>query len=67
MRFTLWKVGKEEYTSVLLEVRLEVVERKGAYGVLVGKPEGKSPLEDLGRWEDNIRKGVKEIRWEGMD
>ena len=31
-------------------------ERKGAYTVLVGRPEGKSPLERPRRiWEDNIK------------
>jgi hypothetical protein len=32
---------------------------------LVGKPEGKRPLVRH-RWEDNIRKDLKEIGWEGM-
>jgi len=31
-------------------------ERKGVYGVLVGKPEGKGPLgRPRHRWEGNIR------------
>jgi len=31
-------------------------ERRDVYMVLVGKPEGKSPLERPGRrWEDNIK------------
>jgi hypothetical protein len=30
--------------------------RRGAYSVLVGKPEGRRPLERTGRrWEDNIK------------
>jgi hypothetical protein len=33
-----------------------VGERRGAYRVLVGKPEGKRPLGRLRhRWEDNIK------------
>jgi hypothetical protein len=35
-------------------------DRRGAYRVLVGKPEGKSPL---GRWEDNIKMDLDEVRW----
>jgi hypothetical protein len=43
-------------------------ERRGAYGVLVGKPEGKRPLEKCRhRWEDNIKVDLQEISWEGMD
>jgi hypothetical protein len=35
---------------------------------LVGKPEGKIPLgRPRRRWEDNIRKKLREIRWEGVD
>jgi len=33
-----------------------MAENKGAYRVLVGKPEGKGPLEwPRRRWEDNIK------------
>ena len=33
-----------------------MAENRGAYRVLVGKPEGKGPLERLRRrWEDNIK------------
>jgi hypothetical protein len=36
--------------------------------VLVGKPEGKRPLgRPKRRWEDNIKKGLQEGRWRGMD
>jgi hypothetical protein len=32
------------------------------------KPEGKRPLGKPGRrWEDNIKTGLKEIGWEGVD
>jgi hypothetical protein len=42
-------------------------ERRGAYRDLVGKPEGRRPLErPRRRWEDNIKMGLREIRW-GMD
>jgi hypothetical protein len=37
-------------------------ERREVYKVLVGKPEGKRPLERPGRrWEDGIRMDVREI------
>jgi hypothetical protein len=43
-------------------------EKRNAYGILVGKPEGKRPL---GRWKcrlvDNIKMNLKEIGWDGMD
>jgi len=42
-----------------------VGEKRNAYQVLVGRPEGKS---SLGRprhsWEDNIEMNLKKIRWE---
>ena len=37
-------------------------ERRGVYRVLVGKPEGKSPLgRPKGKWEDNIRMDLQEV------
>jgi hypothetical protein len=43
-------------------------ERKNVYTVLVGKPEGKRPLEKPRcRWEDNIKMNLREVRWSGMD
>jgi hypothetical protein len=41
---------------------------RNAYNIVVGKPEGKSPLgRPRCRWEDNIRMDVREIGWEGVD
>ena len=44
-------------------------ERRGVYRVLVGKPEGKRPLDRLRRrWEDNIKMDVQKVRcgvWTG--
>jgi hypothetical protein len=57
----------------LRRMRLEgQVERMGAvrnaYNILVGKPEGKRPLERPRlRWEDNLRTDLREIKWEGVD
>ena len=45
-------------------------ERSGAYRVLVGKPEGKSPLgRPRRRWEDNIKMDLQEVgcgAWTGL-
>ena len=38
--------------------------RRGAYRVLVGKPEGRRPLERTRRrWEDNIKMDLREVGW----
>jgi hypothetical protein len=44
-------------------------ERRGAYRVLVGKPEGKRPLGRLrSRWEGNIKMDIEEVgREHGLD
>ena len=37
-------------------------EGRGVYRVLVGKPEGRSPLgRPRRRWEDNIRRDLQEV------
>jgi hypothetical protein len=37
-------------------------ERRGAYRVLEGKPEGRRPLERFRRrWEDNIKMDLREV------
>jgi hypothetical protein len=41
---------------------------RGAYRVLVGKPEGTRPLGRLrGRWEDNIKMDLQEVGGGGGD
>jgi hypothetical protein len=43
-------------------------EKRNAYGILVGKPEGKRPLAIPRHWwVDNIKMKLKEIGWGGMD
>ena len=43
-------------------------ERRGIYRVLVGKPEGKSPLgRPRGRWKDNIKMDLQDVGRRGMD
>jgi hypothetical protein len=41
-------------------------ERRGVYRILVGKPEGKRPLERL-RWEDNFKMDHQEMGYTGMN
>jgi hypothetical protein len=45
-------------------------EGRGVYSVLVGKPEGKKPLErPRCRWEDNIKMDLQEVDcgvWTGL-
>jgi hypothetical protein len=43
-------------------------EGKGVYRVLVGKTEGKRPLDRHSRrWEDNIKMDLQEVGCGGMD
>jgi hypothetical protein len=43
-------------------------EKRNAYRILVGKPEGKRPLgRPRRRCVDNIKMDLREIRWNGMD
>jgi hypothetical protein len=43
-------------------------EKKNAYRILVGKPEGKRLLgRPRLRWVDNIKIDLREIGWSGMD
>jgi hypothetical protein len=43
-------------------------EMRNAYKILVGKPEGKKQLgRPRGRWQDNIRVDLREMRWGSVD
>jgi hypothetical protein len=43
-------------------------EGRGAYRVLVGRPEGSRPLgRPRRRWEDNIKMDLQIVGWGGMD
>jgi hypothetical protein len=45
-----------------------MVERRGVYRVLVGKPEGKRPLgRPTRRWDDNIKMDLQEVECGGTD
>jgi hypothetical protein len=42
--------------------------RRGAYRVLVGKPQGKREFgRPRYRWKDNVKLDLKEIGWENVD
>jgi hypothetical protein len=43
-------------------------EKRNAYTLLVGKPEGKRPLgRPRRRWVDNIRMDLEEVGWGDVD
>jgi hypothetical protein len=43
-------------------------EKRNAYRILVGKPEGRRPLGRPRRtWVHNIKIDLREIRWDGVD
>jgi hypothetical protein len=41
-----------------------MVEKRDAYRILVGRPEGRRPLErPRRRWEDSIKTDLQEVGW----
>jgi hypothetical protein len=43
-------------------------EKRNAYRIFVGKPEGKGPLgRPRRRWVDNIKMELREMGWDGVD
>jgi hypothetical protein len=43
-------------------------EERGAYRILVGRPEGRRPLgRPRHRWEDNTKTDLREVGWGGMN
>jgi hypothetical protein len=43
-------------------------EKRNAYRILVGKPEGKRPLvRPRRRWVDNIKIYLRDTGWDGVD
>jgi hypothetical protein len=43
-------------------------EKRKAYRILVGKPEGKRPLgKPRYKWLDDIEIGLRELEWIGLD
>jgi hypothetical protein len=59
--------GKSLYSRVCLFKLLKLLcmgKERNVYRVLMGKPEGKRPLErPRCRWEDGIRMDLREIGW----
>jgi hypothetical protein len=44
------------------------MEKRNAYRILLGNPEGKRPLgKQRRRWVDNIKMDLRGIGWDGMD
>jgi hypothetical protein len=44
------------------------VERRNAYRILVGNPEGRRPqVRPRRRWVDNIKMDLRETEWDGAD
>jgi hypothetical protein len=42
-------------------------EKRNAYRILVGNPEGKRPLgRTRRRWVDNVKMDLREIGWDGL-
>jgi hypothetical protein len=47
---------------------MQHVWRRGAYRVLMGKPEREGRLvRATRRWEDNIKPDLRKVGWAGMD
>jgi hypothetical protein len=42
-------------------------EVRGAYNILVGRPEGRRPLGRWRRWKDNIKMDLREIGFGDVD
>jgi hypothetical protein len=43
-------------------------EKRNAYSIFVGKPDGKRPLgRPRRRWVENINMDLREIIWDGVD
>jgi hypothetical protein len=43
-------------------------EKRNAYRILVGKPEGKKPLgRQKRKWVDSIKMDLREVGWDGLD
>jgi hypothetical protein len=42
-------------------------EKRNAYKILVGKPEGKTKGRPRRKWVDNIKIDLREVGWDGRD
>jgi hypothetical protein len=56
------------FMVMMLKYREEAYILRGAYRVLVGKPEGKRPFgRRRRRWEDNVKMDLRAVRCRVMD
>jgi hypothetical protein len=64
---TGWIIKPEETSRCILYVGEKSYTFRGAYRILVERPEGRLPLgRPRCRWEDNIKTDLKEVGW-GMN
>jgi hypothetical protein len=64
---SIMRMIKSRRLNVVAHVA-RVGERRNAYRILVGKPEGERPLGRLrSRWMDNIKMDLREVGWDCMD
>jgi hypothetical protein len=53
---------EQSISKILIRMFKNVGEVRGAYNILVGRPEGRRPLgRPRRRWEDNIKMDLREI------
>jgi hypothetical protein len=53
---------------IILIIFAEGKNKRNAYTLFVGNPEGKRPVErPRRRWVNNIKMNLREIGWDGMD
>jgi hypothetical protein len=56
------------YIFIFVYVFIRMGEERGAYRILVGRPEGRRPLgRPRRRWEDDIGMDIREVGWGGMN
>jgi hypothetical protein len=62
------KLNNNNKEFIIIYPSSNVGEKRNAYRILVGNPEGKRPLgRPRRRWLDNIKMNLREIGWDGMD
>jgi hypothetical protein len=65
----IYQVQSYGFYEVVLAIYIaRMGEKRNVYSLLVGKPEGKSPLgRPTRRWVDNIKRGLGEVGWGDVD